>query len=148
MCFSLCVLGNCRLGFKISCEETSNHSKNDRRQSTKGVPRCLSTKYFGNSGRSIVTLFLRALLRPPYRKRQADGARSTPAPICGAPGDLPVGPQQNEFEIVRSVAMCREIGIEIDVQRVPANRRMSDVLVLCNMSMTFYPASTTPQILG
>ena len=44
--------------------------------------------------------------------------------------------------------MCREIGIEVAVQRVPANRRMSDVLVLCNMSMTFYPASTTPQILG
>ena len=40
------------------------------------------------------------------------------------------------------------IGIEVAVQHVPANRRMSDVLVLCNMSMTFYPASTTPQILG
>ena len=37
-----------------------------------------------------------------------DSARSTPAPICGASGDLPVGPQQNEF-IVRSVAMYREM---------------------------------------
>ena len=103
--------------FRNSCEETSNHSKNDRRQSTTGVPRCLSTNYFGNSGRSIVTLFLRALLRPPYRRRQADGARSTPAPICGAPGDLPVGPQQNEFEIVRSVAMCWEINLSLRARK-------------------------------
>ena len=38
--------------------------------------------------------------------------------------------------------------LEIAVQRVPANQRMSDVWVLCNMSMTLHPASTAPQILG
>ena len=79
---SSCVRSPC---FKISCEETSHHSKNDRRQSTTSVP-------------SIVALYLRALLRLPYRRRQADGARSTPAPICGASGDLPVGPQHNELK--------------------------------------------------
>ena len=110
---------------KFSCEETSNHSKNDRRHSATGVQRCLSTNYFGNSGRYIVTLYLRALLRPPYRRWQADGARSTPAPICDASGD------HSKTDLKSWI--CGDVsrkGIEVVVQRVPANRRMSVVLIL------------------
>ena len=73
------------------------------------------------SGRSIVTLYLRHILRPLCRQFPQIGEWNTakiaveesethdrhlPAPIRGASGDLPDGPQQTGFKIVRSVALC------------------------------------------
>ena len=51
------------------------------------------------------------------------GARSTLAPICGASGDLPDRPQRlTELKVVRSVALCWEMGVVIAGQRVPTGQ--------------------------
>ena len=80
--------------FKISCEETSNHSKNDRRQSGTGVPRCLST----NTLTTQEGLLLLCISVSFHVHLTVNGKRTV------HDRHLPVGPQ-------------REMGIKVAVQR-------------------------------